>query len=108
MKLAREASLPRNSVEFVDLVDSVAKSEKEPKKSEETEEEKRSVSFFGLFSAADKVDCVLMLFGSVGACLHGAALPVFFVLFGKMIDTLGNLSHDSHRMSSTVARVKMC
>ncbi|KAI9109112.1 hypothetical protein K1719_019735 [Acacia pycnantha] len=40
-----------------------------------------SVSFFGLFSAADIFDCVLMFLESVDACVHGAALPVSFVLF---------------------------
>ncbi|PON73405.1 ABC transporter [Parasponia andersonii] len=62
-----------------------------------------TVSLFGLFSTADKVDYVLMFFGSVGACVHGAALPVFFVLFGRMIDSLGNLSKNSRRLSSRVS-----
>lgn len=64
-----------------------------------------TVSLFGLFSAADKVDYVLMFFGSVGACVHGAALPVFFVLFGRMIDSLGHLSKNSQRLSSRVSEV---
>lgn len=65
-----------------------------------------TVSLFGLFSAADKVDYALMLFGSVGACVHGAALPVFFVLFGRMIDSLGHLSKNSQRLSSSVSEVQ--
>ncbi|KAI4366302.1 hypothetical protein MLD38_022192 [Melastoma candidum] len=92
-----------NEVEFVDLVESTVKSDEEPKKTEKAAE-KRSVLLFGLFSAADKVDRLLMLLGSIGACLHGAALPVFFVLFGKMIDSLGNLSHDPRKLSSNVAQ----
>ncbi|GKU90128.1 hypothetical protein SLEP1_g4168 [Rubroshorea leprosula] len=64
---------------------------------------RQPVSFFGLFGAADKVDCVLMLFGSLGSFIHGATLPVFFVLFGHMIDSLGHLSSNSHTLSSRVS-----
>lgn len=77
-------------------------------KMEEREDKPRknkSVSFSGLFAAADAIDCFLMLFGSLGAFVHGAALPVFFVLFGRMIDSLGHLSRHPHRLSSRVVEV---
>ncbi|KAM5565167.1 ABC transporter B family member 13-like [Rosa sericea] len=63
----------------------------------------RSVSFLGLFAAADKMDYVLMLFGSFGACIHGAALPVFFVLYGRMIDSLGHMAKHPNKMSSRIS-----
>lgn len=48
---------------------------------------KESVSLMGLFSAADKVDYILMFLGTFGTCVHGGTLPLFFVFFGKMLLT---------------------
>ncbi|KAK7382939.1 hypothetical protein VNO78_28603 [Psophocarpus tetragonolobus] len=63
----------------------------------------QTVSFFGLFAAADATDCLLMFLGSVGSCVHGASLPVFFILFGRMIDSLGHLSNNPHKLSSRIS-----
>ncbi|KAE9459295.1 hypothetical protein C3L33_08793, partial [Rhododendron williamsianum] len=42
-----------------------------------------------LFAFADTYDCVLMFIGSVGACIHGASVPFFFVFFGNLINIMG-------------------
>ncbi|KAL0703820.1 hypothetical protein Bca4012_070245 [Brassica carinata] len=55
----------------------------------EKEKKRPSVSVFKLFSFADFYDCVLMTLGSIGACIHGASVPVFFIFFGKLINIIG-------------------
>ncbi|KAF3321519.1 ABC transporter B family member 2 [Carex littledalei] len=47
------------------------------------------VPFLKLFSFADKWDYLLMTIGSIGACAHGASVPVFFIFFGKLINLIG-------------------
>ncbi|KAH0878680.1 hypothetical protein HID58_066074 [Brassica napus] len=44
------------------------------------------------------------LMGTFGTCVHGGTLPLFFVFFGKMLDSLGNLSTDSKAISSSVSK----
>lgn len=45
--------------------------------------------FFKLFSFADSYDYFLMALGSIGACIHGASVPIFFIFFGKLINIIG-------------------
>ncbi|RWR85976.1 ABC transporter B family member 13 isoform X1 [Cinnamomum micranthum f. kanehirae] len=66
--------------------------------------EKRSVSLLGLFAHADTVDWVLMLLGSVGACIHGAAMPMFFVIFGDIINSLGSLYLHPDKLASEISK----
>lgn len=85
-----------------------------PEKEEEKENEKEkvsspaekggSVAFYKLFSFADPVDYMLMMFGTVGACVHGAAIPVFFIFFGKLINAFGSNVTDPDKMASEVAK----
>ncbi|XP_043807365.1 ABC transporter B family member 2 isoform X2 [Manihot esculenta] len=61
-------------------------------KKEEKEEERKKqqkVPLLKLFAFADLYDYVLMGLGSLGACVHGASVPVFFIFFGKLINIIG-------------------
>lgn len=70
-----------------------------------TSDNQEKVSFFRLFAAADKIDCMLMFIGSIASCLQGASIPVFYVLFGSLLNSLGSLSLDPPRFSSEVSKV---
>lgn len=56
---------------------------------EKKEGKGRKVPFLKLFSFADFYDYVLMSVGTIGACVHGASVPVFFIYFGKIINVSG-------------------
>lgn len=49
----------------------------------------QKVPFAKLFAFADGWDYLLMTIGSLGACAHGASVPVFFIFFGKLINIIG-------------------
>ncbi|CAK7346158.1 unnamed protein product [Dovyalis caffra] len=68
---------------------------------------KQRVSIFGLFIAADNFDYLLMFFETADACAHGAVLPVFFILFGHMIDSMGHLGSDPQKMFSQVSKYSL-
>ncbi|MCO5594158.1 hypothetical protein L7F22_048181 [Adiantum nelumboides] len=53
-------------------------------------EKPKTVSFFKLFSYADKFDYLLMTLGTLGAFGHGLAFPMFFFFFGKLINSFGS------------------
>ncbi|KAI5062204.1 hypothetical protein GOP47_0022743 [Adiantum capillus-veneris] len=58
--------------------------------SKDKKEEPKSVSFFKLFSYADKVDYLLIALGTLGAFGHGLAFPIFFFFFGKLVNSFGS------------------
>ena len=48
-----------------------------------------SAAFTALFKHADSIDAMLMLVGTAGAVVGGSTLPVFSVLFGDLVQSLG-------------------
>ncbi|KAL2489767.1 ABC transporter B family member 2 [Forsythia ovata] len=58
-------------------------------KGENNKKSREKVSFLKLFAFADSYDYFLMFIGSIGACVHGASVPVFFIFFGKLINIIG-------------------
>ncbi|VAI48187.1 unnamed protein product [Triticum turgidum subsp. durum] len=71
------------------------------------EEKVEKVPFMKLFSFADRWDYVLMAVGSVGACAHGASVPVFFIFFGKLINIIGIASFFPAMVSGRVAKYSL-
>eukprot|EP01025_Chloroclados_australasicus_P040714 TRINITY_DN4266_c0_g1_i9.p2 TRINITY_DN4266_c0_g1~~TRINITY_DN4266_c0_g1_i9.p2 ORF type:complete len:248 (+),score=15.29 TRINITY_DN4266_c0_g1_i9:85-744(+) len=52
-------------------------------------EEKPSINYFSLYRYADRVDIVLIIFGFLGAVVNGLTLPAFTVIFGELVNELG-------------------
>lgn len=65
------------------------------------------VPFFALFSYADSQDVALMILGSLGACIHGAALPLFFLFFGSLINSLAAADLSSATQVHLHARLEL-
>ncbi|XP_039146012.1 ABC transporter B family member 19 [Dioscorea cayenensis subsp. rotundata] len=64
----------------------------------------QSVGFHELFSFADRLDLALMAAGTIGAILHGAAMPVFFLFLGDLFNGFGKNQHDLHAMTAEVSK----
>lgn len=67
----------------------------------------QKVPFFKLFTFADTWDVFLMAAGAVGACVHGASVPVFFIFFGKLINIIGIAYLFPTTVSDRVAKVSL-
>ncbi|KAK4269245.1 hypothetical protein QN277_022430 [Acacia crassicarpa] len=77
----------------------------EPKAVAEAEKKKeQSLPFYQLFSFADKYDWLLMISGSLGAIVHGSSMPVFFLLFGEMVNGFGKNQMDLKKMTEEVSK----
>ncbi|XP_043704920.1 ABC transporter B family member 19-like [Telopea speciosissima] len=64
----------------------------------------QSLPFYQLFSFADKYDCCLMIAGSLGAVVHGSAMPVFFLLFGDLVNGFGKNQSNFKEMTAEVSK----
>lgn len=65
--------------------------EKSPKKNDGGNQK---VSFFKLFSFADKTDVVLMTVGTIAAMGNGLTQPLMTLIFGQLINAFGTTDPD--------------
>lgn len=72
---------------------------------EAEKKKEQSLPFYQLFSFADKLDWLLMISGSLGAIVHGSSMPVFFLLFGEMVNGFGKNQSDLKKMTDEVSKV---
>ena len=49
----------------------------------------KKASFFSVLALCDPIDALLIFLGCLGAVCNGAALPLFSLAFGSMVDVLG-------------------
>ncbi|KAF5938715.1 hypothetical protein HYC85_022974 [Camellia sinensis] len=72
----------------------------------------KKVPLMKLFAFANAFDYFLMLVGSIGACIHGASVPVFFIFFGKLINIIGMAylfpAAASHRVAKKITKNNIC
>lgn len=74
---------------------------------EAEKKKEQSLPFYQLFSFADKYDWILMISGSIGAIIHGSSMPVFFLLFGQMVNGFGKNQMDLKKMTDEVSKVNI-
>uniref|UniRef100_A0A7N0REW6 ABC transporter B family member 9 n=1 Tax=Kalanchoe fedtschenkoi TaxID=63787 RepID=A0A7N0REW6_KALFE len=57
--------------------------------------EKQYVSFYKLFSFADRLDVALMVVGTAGAVVNGVSQPFMTIVFGQLINSFAAVDKDS-------------
>ncbi|CAK8684370.1 unnamed protein product [Clavelina lepadiformis] len=78
------------------VTDKVQNSDKADEKNED-KTEVPSVSYTELYRYANGLDWLLVLIGTLCACVHGAGLPALFIIFGELTSTF-----------TTYGRYKQC
>lgn len=101
--------LQLGSVDVSDRASNVSKSSCKEMNDDAIQDEKKKktelcVPFYKLFSFADKYDYLLMFVGTIGAVIHGAAMPVFFVFFGELINGFGKNQRNPAKMVDEVSK----
>ncbi|GAB2216531.1 hypothetical protein Drorol1_Dr00024306 [Drosera rotundifolia] len=71
---------------------------------EAVKKKEQTLPFYKLFCFADKLDVLLMGVGSLGAIVHGASMPFFFLLFGQMVNGFGKNQTDLATMTHEVSK----
>ncbi|XP_002969904.2 ABC transporter B family member 19 [Selaginella moellendorffii] len=71
------------------------------------EEKQASIPLHKIFAFADGVDCAFMFGGTIGAVAHGLALPIFLLLFGKLLNSFGSLASDPQEMYRQVSKYSL-
>ncbi|CAM6084683.1 unnamed protein product [Calypogeia fissa] len=77
---------------------------KKPKQNEVNVTTKTQVPFYKLFMFADWWDHILIVVGTIGACAHGVAVPIFFLFFGDLIDSFGANYNNPDKMGKEVSK----
>ncbi|KAH0717742.1 hypothetical protein KY285_013773 [Solanum tuberosum] len=64
-------------------------------------DEDQKVSFYKLFSFADKFDVALMIIGTIGAIGNGLTQPLMTLIFGQLVNSFGSSNSDEvvHKIS---------
>ncbi|XP_008804465.2 ABC transporter B family member 19-like [Phoenix dactylifera] len=70
----------------------------------EKRRQEKTLAFYELFVFADRCDLALMAAGSLGAVVHGSAMPVFFLLFGDLVNGFGKNQEDLGKMTNEVSK----
>lgn len=73
----------------------------------EKKKQEQSLAYYELFSFADRFDALLMAAGSLGAVVHGSAMPVFFLLFGDLVNGFGKNQANLSKMTDEVSKYSL-
>ncbi|CAK9205943.1 unnamed protein product [Sphagnum troendelagicum] len=65
----------------------------------------QSMALYQLFSFAEPCDYLLMMVGMIGALAHGAAIPVFFLFFGRLLHGFGSNANNRHQAAHVVSKM---
>ncbi|KAK4272846.1 hypothetical protein QN277_021346 [Acacia crassicarpa] len=63
-----------------------------------------AVGFGELFRFADGLDYILMAIGTVGAIVHGCALPLFLRFFADLVNSFGSNANNVDKMTQEVVK----